>query len=467
VKRSGNNLVRVWQVFAALATVDGDGNVTSIGTPIRVATDVNTQKGKPALIETPSTVANVERGATVIFPEIGPNGTAIVSSAVSVGLPDGGPVQVENFGNGFSNLGDITLAGRARGNQSAYELLFTGQLKGSTTKGLFRGVTTGLSGIALGQGNTFQPLPYRTNEVLTSIGSGKYIANGVSFNPNQPVLMQISVGGAAPVALARPNTQVVDRETGMISFESILGGRVFIDPFAGSIRFGGSAPARNAQLLLSYQPYFARISETNSGYSSPVLIFDNRKTTDTTYWSGSGAANAQNDRLVVMATRGGGAGLATRPVMKTLRLGVQLPTPILTRDNGAVVALTVTGNTGPYQVDPASGRVYFTVADDGRAINVSYTGADRGTGASVGTVTVSNSTVDMITESEEALIPIEQAVNEGGLAAIADPFDPNSNDDRLRRPAMYWIIWSSTRGGVPDLYIQTIAPRLAPAPLGR
>lgn len=461
MKRSGNDLVKVSQVFAAPITVDSDGNVTAIGSPLRVASDLSTQKGKPSII------SESAQTATIIFPETGPNGTAILSASLDFNVPGVIGLKAENFGAGFSNLGDITVTGRSRGNQLVYELLFSGQLKGSTTKGLFRGVTTGLGGSLLGQGNTFQPLPYRTNEVLTSVGSGKYIANGVSFNPNQPVLMQISVGGAAPVALARPNTQIVDRETGVISFESILGGRVFIDPFAGSVRFGGSAPARNAQLLLSYQPYFARISETNSGYSSPVLIFDNRKTTDTTYWSGSGTANAQNDRLVVMATRGGGAGLATRPIMKTLRLGVQLPTRILTRDNGAVVALTVTGNTGPYQVDPATGRVYFTVADDGRAVTVTYTGADRGTGASVGTVTVSNSTIDMITESEEALIPIEQAVNEGGLAAIADPFDPNSNDERLRRPAMYWIIWSSTRGGVPDLYIQTIAPRLAPAPLGR
>ena len=460
-KRSGGNATRLSRVFVAQFSIDAGGSITAIGNPIPVSLDSSTIKGRPSVFR------NATDSVVIVYPETSQNGTSLVAVKVSgstVGTPAGFA-----FGGGFTSVSELSLTGRYRGTNPMLEAVFTGQLKGSNVAEVFRGNSALLdAGVNLENGIPWNPLPYRVDEPLVSKGSGTYQAEGVSFDLRQNIAIRIRVGTDAPIDIVRPGTKQVNAETGVISFESTLGGRVFIDPTSGTVRFAGSVPGRNSTILLSYSPYFVRVSEGQSSYRNPVAMFDNRKTSDLTYWVPASLSNfaLKNDRLVVMATRGGGNGQATRPVMKTMRLGIRLPAPILTADNGAVVSLAVSGNSGPYQVDPATGKVYFTTDDDGKAVTITYTAADAATGASLGSVTVSG-TVDWVTELEEVQIPIEQAVNEGGFSAFIDPFDPASADDRLRRPALYWLIWSSTRGGVPDLYLQTIAPRLAPVPLGR
>ena len=459
-KRSGGNTVRLSRVFVAQFSVDAGGNITAIGNPIPVSLDSSTQKGKPSVFR------SATDSVVVVYPETSQNGTSLTAVRVT-GTTVSTPAAFA-FGNGFTGVSELSLTGRYRGTSQILEAVFTAQLKGSTVPEVFRGNSSLLNpGVDVTDGIPWNPLPYRIDEPLVSKGSGTYQAEGVSFDTRQAVVLRLRVGTNAPIDIAQPGTRSVNPETGVISFESTLGGRVFIDPNAGTVRFAGSVPGRNSTILLSYAPFFARVSEGRTSYRNPVAMFDNRKISDLTYWVPASLSNfaLKNDRLVVMATRGGGNGQATRPVMKTLRLGVRLPAPILTADNGAVVSLAVSGNTGPYQVDPATGRVYFTTEDDGKPVRIVYTASDA-TGASLGSVTV-DATIDWVTELEEVQIPIEQAVNEGGFSAFIDPFDPASADDRLRRPPLYWLIWSSTRGGVPDLYLQTIAPRLAPVPLGR
>jgi hypothetical protein len=152
-------------------------------------------------------------------------------------------------------------------------------------------------------------------------------------------------------------------------------------------------------------------------------------------------------------------GLTSRPYMTTMRFGVQLPTPIHTQPNGDVTSLSVSGATSFYQVDPANGRVYFTSADEARNVTINYTGADAQGNAI--TVPGVSATVTMVEERAETPLPIEQAVNEGGFTAFLDPITG------VERPGLIWILFSSTRSGSPDLYLQTIAPRFSPVPAGK
>ena len=58
---------------------------------------------------------------------------------------------------------------------------------------------------------------------------------------------------------------------------------------------------------------------------------------------------------------------------------------------------------------------------------------------------------------------VEQASNESSVAPFLDPFDP-AKGSTDRRPGLIWMFWSSTRGGNPDIYMQTIAPHFGPVP---
>ena len=148
--------------------------------------------------------------------------------------------------------------------------------------------------------------------------------------------------------------------------------------------------------------------------------------------------------------------------MTTMRLGVQLPFRIFVPTTG-VPSVAVTGNVGPYQIDPSNGRIYFSSSDeDNTAIKVVYTPVDESTGNPLANQTLTQG-VSLISESAEAAVPIEQAVNETGMTAFIDPF----NYLNQRRPPLVWMFWSSTRAGVPDIYFQSVAPQWAPVVVGR
>ena len=141
--------------------------------------------------------------------------------------------------------------------------------------------------------------------------------------------------------------------------------------------------------------------------------------------------------------------------MTTLRFGLKLGSPIRTLPNGAVASLTVSGNTGPYQIDPANGAVYFTSVDEDRTITVNAQCID---GNGVPFAVSLTAPIGLVEERSEEPILIDQAVNESALTAFVDPFDAPAT----RRPGLLWMLWSSTRGGGPDLYLQSIAPRYTP-----
>jgi hypothetical protein len=149
--------------------------------------------------------------------------------------------------------------------------------------------------------------------------------------------------------------------------------------------------------------------------------------------------------------------VVARPFMQTVRPGIQLPASIATRQDGSVVAINVTGAASYFQLDPANGRIYFTAADENRTVNVAFTGIDDAGNPVV--YAQAAYTVGLLTEKAEAPIPIEQAANETQLVTYLDPFEGTLAN---RRPGLFWLFWSSTRVGSPDVYFETIAPKFTP-----
>jgi hypothetical protein len=115
--------------------------------------------------------------------------------------------------------------------------------------------------------------------------------------------------------------------------------------------------------------------------------------------------------------------------------------------------------SGPfYQADPGNGRIFFTLPDEGNEVEVTYQYRDNNGVLQTDVVTAF---VDWQTEMAEQPVPIEQAIDEGSLYAFADTFDPSPVSGELR-PPLVWVFFTSTRGGTPDVYYVTVAPRIEP-----
>jgi hypothetical protein len=156
---------------------------------------------------------------------------------------------------------------------------------------------------------------------------------------------------------------------------------------------------------------------------------------------------------------------------------VRLPRGVvrtLTNSGAYTIAgnIQVTGNHGPYEVDWIRGRVYFTEADEGNVVTITFNyGRDANTGnllsvppaayrvswgdeVSVGSQPI-GSPLEQGTDQTtcEVLLPTQSPVNEGQVNAFRDPVQ-----------AKVWVFWSSTRAGTTDLYYMTISPQFYPQP---
>ena len=213
--------------------------------------------------------------------------------------------------------------------------------------------------------------------------------------------------------------------------------------------------------------------DLNTGQRNPdnktTVLVDNRRVSVLDYWARPNGTAAQvgddvhPTRFIFTYSRGaGGEGLAARPYIKTARYGVQLARSIYTNADGTIPpgGLTVNGATSFFQVDPANGRIYFTDADEARTVNIAYTGVDQATGQAVA-VPAADYRIGLVTERAEAPVAIEQAVNETQLWTSLDMYDPAPSTGQFI-PKLIWMFWASTRGGTPDLFFQTIAPRFTP-----
>jgi outer membrane protein assembly factor BamB len=465
------------RLFLTQVTPNQDATI-SVTPPVVLRDNPQIRKGRPSIVQTAPLVANGP-AAYVFYGGTASGRTTIYTTEFRPGSGFSTPRPL-TFGTGWDSATSPSAVGRVyRGAQWAQtpmiDLTFSGRLRGMPAAEIFRGRMRISADGTLGN---FEHMGLQTDERLIGVETGVFRAQGVDWardpidsNANPPrleffELHQVLNGNRQNLLV--PDTRNVDRQTGVVTYRTILGGQVYIDPNLGTVRFGTAVPARASELLLTYRPRFQRMSEGGgTGYVGPTMLFDTRAASSVSYWRRADHTNPLPsdtfplDRMVVTYGRSAaGAGQASRPHMSTFRFGVRLGFRVHTGTDGSVTGLTVAGSTGPYQIDPANGRVYFTGADEDRLVTIQYRGVVEATGEPSAWQTV-QAPVLPIVERREAPIPIEQAVNESHVATFLDPFQAGS-----WRPNLIWMIWTSTRGGTPDLYFQGIAPRFTPVVTG-
>lgn len=480
---AGRSLVS--KIFLSRLTIDGSGTISNISDPVSLNDNLNLAKGKPALVQAGD-------DALVIFTATAGSQSRLMWSHVENGVFS--PSTPLSVGSGFESIGSVTAHGRvyqgvnqANGLQTGNNLIefaFTAKLKGRPNREVFLGrMRANGSARPINVAGSRSPIvrfaPLAQERLVADGEPGTFRATGIDWvvNGGNPVRLEQSLNGTV-VNLEVPNTRVVDELTGLITFDTRLGGKAYLDPALGTVRFSGVAPSQRSVLLLTYTPRFLRISTVNTAnYGSPTLMVDQRFISEYDYWANANltgitsGAQVRPERFVLTYGRtAAGTGQTARPHMRTLRLGIQLfdpvsrrPLALHTQPNGNVTDLVITGQTGPIQVDPANGRIYVTAQDEGRTLRiVRFAGIEEGTGNALTFNVNEDVQAQLINERSEAPILIEQAVNETQLSAFIDPFDNPAASGR--RPGLIWMFWTSTRAGGPDVYMQTIAPKLTPRP---
>lgn len=285
----------------------------------------------------------------------------------------------------------------------------------------------------------------------------------------------------------------------------LSGGHLIVDTRSGNVNFPNITPLRGDRVTVSYAPQVMRVDvsrdETNivrsdaflqsglvndPGFRShpavssvgnntnPVAIIDRgantryQLATPQGLFGNTGSAPPV-DRLWVLYHKSAASGKATSTIYyKAMRLMIRLPRPVmLTAPNAqgiqSVQSVTVQPGpgghvVGPYEIDYARGRIYFTEIDEGNVIQVKYSSSDPANASYNGLIysvawgdemSVSGGTGDETTS--EIVMPTDSAVNEGQVAAFKDPFA-----DKI------WIFWTSTRASTTDLYYQTLSPQFYP-----
>jgi outer membrane protein assembly factor BamB len=343
------------------------------------------------------------------------------------------------------------------------DLVFTGMLKDRPQPEIFYAKFSASSNGSL---RDLRRLPERDREVLARDGtSGVYRARGVNWDMRRSLEVWIRRPNQAPIAILTVNTGDTDESTDVRSYDSELGGKIYLDPNVGTVRMT-NAPASNVQVELRYTPRVLRVSELGSagGHSNPSSFIDLRPQWDRDFCFRNGG-NAIGNGDIPLATRlwhvyergATGPGQTKRPYFKTQRLAVVLNHPVALTNGNLAAPVTVTGMAGAfYQVDPGNGRVYFETPDEGRVVTVTYRYRTSFGGLQVESV---QAPVTWQTEMPEKPVPIEQAIDEGTVFAFPDPFVWQPNDPR---PGLVWVFFTSTRAGTRDVYYETLAPRLAP-----
>lgn len=467
-------------------------NGLTIGNPIPLELDDQGQKGKPSVIQQGEFVGVFYTSNAAGLPQLL---YSRFNGATQSWL--GGPVALaitgafESIDTASATLRRYRGGASGRGPNFA-DLLLTGKLRGRGTAEVFYG-RVALSD-TLGVVNARQPFssfPTRRDALVQDPGTGTYWAPGVDWriagsdvDPGNTAgrvdILQV-IDANTRQSILRYETLNVDQATRIVSADTVFGGRVFIDAPSGAIRFSGAILPKDVKLVAQYTPRLLRINEgPAANYRGSSLAFDERFIADRTYWLTASpnnlldapiAADAllRNDRFVMVFGRTSTDGTqATRPAMRSFRFGVQLPTAVLTTIDGNFTRMKVALVGGPgaqvpavvYQVDPARGRIYFPAEFEDRQVRVRYDGVDEaGLPLPDREVTL---TVGPIPEAPEVAVPIEQVGNESVPALALDPMSSFWNRQQFRRPGLTWLVWTSTRTGAPEVFLQSIAPRWSP-----
>ncbi|HWP30958.1 MAG TPA: hypothetical protein VNK96_04415 [Fimbriimonadales bacterium] len=363
-----------------------------------------------------------------------------------------------NPGSGFTDTWDPTPIDRTDG----IDLVFTGLLKDSQQPEIYYAKYEANSQGRIGRLKT---LPERNREILVRERNGNvYRSRGVNWEDDAPIEVWIQRPGQAPARIDIPNTRQEDPRTGVISFDAEIGGKIFCDPNTGAIRFSSGGPGSSAQVQLRYTPRVMRVSDwgETGGHSNPSSFIDNRNQWDRRYLFHADGSAVLDTEFVGVARfwhiyqRGAsGPGQSKRPYMKTQRLAVNLAYSPALNQNGVLVNLTLSGATGIYQVDTANKKIYFTLQDEGRLVNVTYSYYDAN--GNLQQTTESNLPIQWLTEMTEQPLPIEQPVDEDSVYAFPDTFQHTASDPRA---GLVWVYFSSSRTGSRDIYYLSLSPKL-------
>jgi hypothetical protein len=493
---TGNATINDDKIFISQATPAGSGALTlSGGTYPLMLPEQATPSANTGIIGTTTksrpTIVQVGQNATVFYGSNGAghgqlnyatfNGSAWTANS-SIPLPNifdyvGAPDATARVYEGVTqtNLQGGTLIANG---QDLYEISFPAKLAGASKSDIYMGrimsngagvpFTTNLTGTAV---NGWLDLTPVSDTLVAQGGPGVFRAQGIDWDTSQRI--QLVVNGTLALdtapASGAPTSYQVDQTTGTIAADNAaMGGKVYLNPNTGTVRFIGGAAPTNVAVTMLYTPRFLRVSSGAVSASYPTVLYDNRVDSNLGGWLSNSTntllqqpAFAHSDRYdFLYSASSTGAGQAARVYMSTFRFGIKLPEQIQMTTNQAPASITVTGANGDYQVDPVNARIYFTDVDEGNTgISVTYTGVSS-TGAT-GSVTVGPTAVSLIPETAEAAVPIDNPVDEGQLTAFLDPFDQSSAGG-VQRPGMIWLFWTSTRNGGPDVFFETIAPNFTP-----
>lgn len=351
--------------------------------------------------------------------------------------------------------------------------------------------------------------------------------------------IDIKINGVSILRQANPNnpTQfilqepLVDAQTGLMQFtfnEPVLNGsgqiiavrnrgQIIVDPTNGTVRFVNFAPRLDDVVTVTYRPRVYRILSPAPGSAGTYLqlrtVFqrtmnprhriDNLGVSPVRRGENNGACQASDrppvDRAWLFFRRSSTPPNSTGNFFfKTLRPGVRLQSPILTRrgqiplqtgsfilvrdTNHAVVQLTPNPNNvagaqlGYYEYDAQRGNIYFTTEDLGKEVRVRYLARDRAGNIVeleetqvVRWIDEGNLSRSFATEVEyTSPVPIDLPTNELYLWAmpnlefrqlgslLSDPY--GGLDEALL------LFWSSSRNGVGNLYGGAIQPRFYISP---
>jgi len=458
------------RLFIATVDIAANGAVT-VSNPVGSPYDPQVRKGKPTMITTGN-------DATVFY-TTDANATGQLGWSNFNGTNWGTP-QSMNLSNAFESLGSpsATLRRYRNTNQARIDLLFTAKIRGrANSEAMFGRLAADSSGRPTGR-NPVLIFATRVDALTLDPTTGIYWSRGVDWATGNPDLNNPAtridvfqlINGVDQSILVQ-NSRRFDDATKMLSFDSTLGGKCYIDTSTGTVRFSGALIPRTATIRVRYAPRFIRISAgPSANYRGASMLFDDRFIGELSYWATSANAAigandlARSDRFIMTYGRTSSDGTqAARPYMRTVRFGVQLPTAVQTNADGTLAQFQVTGTIPGtfYQVDPQSGKLYFMSEMEDQNVTVTYRGVDE-SGTPYPNPIQFSATVGLLSESQEAAIPIEQAANESAVSLAMDPQNNPFNRFDYRRPGLVWMFWTSTRSGVMDLYMQTIAPHFMP-----
>lgn len=247
---------------------------------------------------------------------------------------------------------------------------------------------------------------------------------------------------------------------------------IIVDPAAGTIKFLRS-PGKYAMVVANYTPRAYRLTTNTATDDSPFIVMDRdgnpryrlgNPVGNPFYMTAGWDANIRpsTDRLWVFWRRPGvnkpGVGIQ----YNTYRYGLRLLSQVAVDDiNGSVNNLTVE-NTGsgwpirnPVEIDWVKNSLYFSSADEGNKVKITYTDVNDEEVEMYGTVEL----IEELSPSKEGSTfgnLTQLMVNEGQISAFKDRVEDASGnilEDRI------WAFWTSTRSGNTDIFYETISPR--------